>query len=340
MIVDDQESNSLLLEKLLRVYGFTNIKALFDSRDVVALYNDYQPDLLLLDYRMPYLDGFEVMELLNNVKGEDYLPVIMITAQDDHEHRIKGLELGAKDFIGKPFDHTEVMMRIQNMLEIRLLHNQVKRYNLELEEKVQERTKELQDLQLELLHRLVRAVEFRDHDTSDHVLRIGNYAYKLAEEVGLPKKECQLLSHACTMHDIGKIGISDKILFKPGKLDPDEWEIMKTHTTKGAQILTGSTYELINMAEIIALTHHEKWDGSGYPRGLKGKEIPLVGRITAICDLFDALISERPYKEAWTIEDAIVEIRRGSGTAFDPDIVEAFSRIVPYLFNDKEDNLE
>ncbi|NLI91615.1 MAG: response regulator [Peptococcaceae bacterium] len=338
LIVDDHQANILLLAKLLKVSGYRNMKTITDSRETVRYYLEYQPDLILLDYKMPYLDGFQVLELLNEVKGEDYLSVVIVTAQNDLEHRILGLEKGAKDFISKPFDHAEVLNRIHNMLEIRLLHNQVKRQNQELEDKVQERTKELRDLQLELIYRLLRAAEFRDNETGDHITRMSKYSFELGKAAGLSEKENRLLLHACTMHDIGKIGVPDEILLKPGKLNDSEWEKMKSHTVLGGQILTGSSSELIQMAEIIALSHHEKWDGSGYPRGLKGEEIPLVGRITAICDVFDALISERPYKNAWGEKEAVEEIKNGSGTHFDPFIVEAFLKALPAILKIKEEH--
>lgn len=336
LIVDDNPVNVLLLERMLRVSGFKNIKTCTDSREVLSLYQIIKPDLLLLDLRMPHMDGYEVLELLNEVKQDDYLSVIVITAQDDKEHRLKALQLGAKDFIGKPFDHSEVLMRIRNLLEIRLLHKEVREYNRRLEEKVQERTMELEDLQVELIYRLGRVAEYRDNDTGMHVSRIGNYAFELGLAAGMNDEEAQLLLHASTMHDIGKVGIPDEILLKPGVLTADEWEKMKSHTLKGGHILAGSTFAMLKMAEEIALTHHEKWDGSGYPQGLCGDQIPLVGRITAICDVFDALISERPYKKAWPLKDAIEEIKKGRGTQFDPYLVDLFMELVPKILAIKE----
>lgn len=325
LILDDNPVNGMLLEKMLSISGYSNVVTLTDSREVFEVYQSFKPDLLLLDLQMPYYDGFEVLEGLNRLKDSDYLPVIIITAQSDKENLLKALELGAKDFVGKPFDRTEVLMRIRNMLEIRMLHNQIREQNQKLEEKVQERTRELQDLQLELVQRLLRAAEFRDTDTGEHIKRIGLYAYEMGKEAGCDEKYCKLLEYASMMHDIGKIGIPDEILLKPARLDPEEWAKMTTHTTKGAEILTGSHYDLILMAEQIALTHHEKWDGSGYPKGLKGEEIPIAGRITAICDVFDALISKRPYKEPWETARAVAEIKKGAGTQFDPNWSKYFS---------------
>ncbi|RYD01921.1 hypothetical protein N752_27745 [Desulforamulus aquiferis] len=219
LIVDDNPSNILLLQRLLTISGYRNIKSTTKSIEVLDLYKTYQPDLLLMDLRMPPPDGFEIIEQLNRIKGDDYLPVIIITAQNDQECRLKALKIGAKDFIAKPFDHAEILMRIKNMLEMRLLHKEVRDHRQKLEDKVQKRTKKLQDLQVELIHRLGRAAEFRDHGTWSHIRRICMYTFELGKSIDLPDEECQLLLYASTMHDIGKIGIPDEILFKAGPLD-------------------------------------------------------------------------------------------------------------------------
>jgi len=324
MIVDDSAANVSLLDKMLRTSGYTEIVTTTDSREAIPLYNTFHPDLMLLDLQMPYFDGFQVLEQLNINKNDDYLPIIVITAQSDNEKRLKALEMGAKDFIEKPFEHTELFVRIRNMLEMRMLHNKIREQNLNLEEKVQERTKDLEDLQLELIERLIRASEFRDNETGSHIKRIGRYAYELARIIGLSDKECKLIEHASMMHDIGKIGIPDEILLKKDKLSPVEWDIMMTHSVKGSKILSGSKYELLKLAEQITLTHHEKWNGHGYPDKLKGEQIPLSGRITAICDVFDALLSERPYKSAWDLQKTVEEIKKGRGSHFEPNLVDAF----------------
>lgn len=335
LIVDDNSTNILVLEKMLKIYGYDDIKTLTDSREVVETYISYSPDILLLDLKMPYLDGFQVLEQLNRVKMDDYIPVIVITAQSDKESRMKALKMGAKDFIVKPFDSAEIMMRIANMLEIRMLHNKVLENNKELEKRVKERTEELQNLQLELIQRLLRAAEFRDNDTGYHINRIGEYSSELGKAAGLNKDECYNLMHASMMHDVGKIAIPDNILLKPGKLDSEEWKIMKQHTVKGAELLSGSFSEILKLAEQIALTHHEKWDGSGYPNGISGEEIPLVGRITAICDVFDALLSKRPYKEPWELDKVIAEIKKGSDNHFDPNLVDLFLKNLDIFINIK-----
>ena len=325
LIVDDTPANVMLLQKVLQMSGYKNIETLTDSREVIRTYLTYKPDLLLLDLRMPYMDGLEVLEKLNALKNEDdYLPVIIITAQDDKETRQRGYLLGAKDYISKPIDTTEVLMRIRNMLEIRLMHNDLKFYSRQLEEKVAEQTREVSELQLELINRLLLAVEFRDDATGKHILRIGNYARVLGRLIGMKEQECTKLFHASMMHDVGKIGIPDEILLKPGRLTEAEFEKMKTHTVKGAEILVGSASEIVNLAEVIALTHHERWDGGGYPKGLKGEDIPIEGRITALIDVFDALLAKRPYKEAWEMERVLQYIESESGRQFDPYLSRVF----------------
>lgn len=331
LIVDDSQANILLLKKLLNISNYSNVISTTFSTEALRLCREEEPDLMLLDLRMPGLDGFQVLEQLRQEKIEEFFPVLVITAQNDHENCIKAFNLGAKDFIGKPFDQAEVLMRIRNMLEIRLLHKEMREHNRSLEVNVQECNRELQGAQQELIHRLVRASEFRDYETGNHIVRMSLYSYELGKAAGLNSRETSLLLHASTMHDIGKVGIPDSILLKPMKLNPEEWEIMKTHTTKGAQILSGSGFDMIQMAETIALTHHERWDGTGYPQGLSGKNIPIVGRITAICDTFDALISERPYKKAWPIELALEEIKRRRGTYFEEFLVDKFFEILPVI---------
>ena len=324
LIVDDTPANVILLRKILQMSGYSDIKTLTDSREVIPTYLTYKPDLLLLDLRMPHMDGLEVLEKLNEIKGDDYIPVIIITAQDDKDTRQRGYQLGAKDYISKPIDTGEVLTRIRNMLEIRLAHDDLIDYNRLLEEKVAERTREVSELQLELINRLLLAVEFRDDATGKHILRIGNYAETLGRLVGMTEAESTKLFHASMMHDIGKIGIPDEILLKPGRLTEAEFEKMKTHTVKGAEILVGSASEVIKMAEVIALTHHERWDGRGYPRGLKGEEIELAGRITALLDVFDALLAKRPYKEAWEFGRVLQYVESESGKQFDPYLTRVF----------------
>jgi putative two-component system response regulator len=329
LIVDDQPANLLLLEKMLKLEGYANLTVLSDPRQVEPAYRQQPFDLILLDLNMPHLDGFQVMARLQQIEQHSYLPILVLTAQSDSATKLRALEAGAKDFVSKPFDRVEVMSRIRNMLEVRLLHNQLCDQNSILEEKVRERTRELHDTRLEVIRRLGRAAEYRDNETGLHIIRMSQFSERLGRMVGMSEEEGDMLLNASPMHDIGKIGIPDRILLKPGKLDPDEWETMKTHAAIGAEILSGHHSPLMEMARVIALTHHEKWDGTGYPNALKGEDIPLVGRITALCDVFDALTTERPYKKAWTVEDATAYIRDNRGKHFDPALVDAFDQILP-----------
>ncbi|MBF0521166.1 MAG: response regulator, partial [Nitrospirae bacterium] len=285
LIVDDSQANVALVEKMLKAEGYKNILTTTDSRHVVDLYKLHNPDLILLDLNMPFMDGFQVMTELKKIESKTYLSIMVLTAYTDRTIRVKALEYGAKDFLTKPFDRLEVLTRIKNMLEIRLLHNEVIDYNKSLEEKVQERTRQLKNTQLEIIRRLGRASEYRDNETGNHIIRMSQFCEVVARGAGFSKEHCELILHASPMHDVGKIGIPDSILLKPAKLDPQEFEIMKTHTTKGAEILDNHDSEIMILARTIALTHHEKWDGKGYPYGISGEAIPVEGRIVAVCDV-------------------------------------------------------
>lgn len=251
-----------------------------------------------------------------------------MTAELTQQTRERALSNGAKDFITKPFDQSEVIQRINNMLEVRLLHKQVRSQNETLEQQVRQRTQELEQSRLEIIKRLGRAAEYKDNETGNHILRMSHFAQMLASAAGLSRELADNILLAAPMHDIGKIGIPDNILLKPGKLDPDEWEIMKTHVNIGADLLDGTNIPLLMMARNIALSHHEKWDGTGYPKGLSGENIPIEGRICAICDVFDALTSQRPYKQAWPVEEAVAFLRHQKGKHFEPELVELFEHIL------------
>ncbi len=325
LIVDDNATNVKLLEMTLEVEGFANVKSTTDPREVLDLQQQEKFDVILLDIQMPHMDGFEVMDQLRGIAEGDYMPVLVLTAQQDMETRLRALECGARDFVTKPFDRSEVINRIYNMLEVRFLYNERRRQAEVLEAKVKERTQQLQDSRLELIRRLGRAGEYRDNETGMHVIRMSKSCRSLALRAGLDENTAELILQASPMHDVGKIGIPDNILLKPGKLEPDEWEIMKTHSTIGADIIGEHDSGIMQMAYAIALTHHEKWDGTGYPHGLKGEEIPIEGRIATICDVFDALTSERPYKKSWSVEKAVDFINQNAGSQFDPDLVGHFN---------------
>ena len=332
LIVDDQPVNVKLLEKILDTAGYSNVVATTDSREAATLFSQAPTDLVLLDLNMPHKDGFEVLAEIKALE-KDYPPVIVLTALKDVDSRVRALESGARDFISKPFDRVELLSRMHNMLEVRLLHKAVQNQNVILDGMVRERTKELEETRMEIIRRLGRAAEYRDNETGLHIIRMSKFSQILGLAAGMSEAEAEMLLNASPMHDIGKIGIPDSILLKPGKLDADEWEKMKTHSTIGAQILSGHSSELMQMARTIALTHHEKWDGSGYPKGISGEDIPLVGRIVALADVFDALTSERPYKKAWPVEEAVAFIKENSGKHFDPTLAELFianmDKIIP-----------
>ncbi|MDH5631456.1 MAG: response regulator [Gammaproteobacteria bacterium] len=328
LIVDDEPANVRLLEKMLKNSGYTNVFSTTSSVEVLSMYAANNPDILLLDINMPAIDGFGVLQRLKDIETGDYLPVLVLTAQIDRNTKIRALEYGAMDFVTKPFDHIEVLNRIRNILQVRLLHKQILNQNQILEQKVRERTRELEETQLEIVRRLGRAAEYRDNETGFHIIRMSKFSQMIGRAAGMSEVDAEMLLNASPMHDIGKIGIPDNILLKPGKFTDEEWRIMKTHSEIGAEILAGHHSELLKMAREIAITHHEKWDGSGYPGGLKGKNIPLVGRIVAIADVFDALTSTRPYKKAWSVEDAVDEINKQSGAHFDPDLVVIFNEVL------------
>jgi putative two-component system response regulator len=324
LIVDDQEANVRLLEKILRRAGFANLKSIQDSRQVLDWFVEQQPDLILLDLNMPHLDGIAVMkQLAPYIHQGTYIPILVLTADILPATKQKALSSGAKDFITKPFDTTEVLLRIHNLLETRRLYVRLQDLNETLEAKVKERTQQLEEAQFEMLERLARAAEYRDDDTGQHTQRVGQLAAIVARAAGLPEQQCDLIRQAAKLHDIGKIGIRDNILLKPGGLLPEEFEQMKFHAAWGGKILAGSRFPIIRLAAEIAMYHHEKWDGTGY-NGMSGEQIPLAARIVTLADVFDVLSHSRPYKEAWPLEDVLAEIRSQSGRLFEPRLVEMF----------------
>lgn len=327
-IVDDEEANVRVLTRLLSRAGFPEVRSTTDPREVLEIFREFRPDLLLLDLHMPHLDGFAVMEALQDeLPEEEYFPILVLTGDTSKESKERALATGAKDFLGKPFDVTEAVLRIRNLLETRRLHRQLRTHNETLEERVRERTRELAEAQVEILHRLALAAEYRDDTTGRHAERVGLLSALLARELGLPEEEVRLVRRAATLHDVGKIGVPDAILMKPQSLSAREFEVMKGHTEIGARILSGSRFPLLRMAREIALSHHERWDGTGYT-GRAGDEIPLVGRIVAVADAFDCLVHERPYKQPVSLDEAVGEIRSEGGWHFDPAVVEAFEALL------------
>lgn len=328
LIIDDQPVNVALLEGILEEEDFTSYRSIVDSREALPAYLDYLPDLILLDLQMPFMDGFEVMKQIRAcLAPQDFLPILVLTADITPGSKRRALAEGAMDFLTKPFDATEVVLRIRNLLQTRALHLQLQGQNEILDQKVRNRTAELEATQVEILERLALAAEYRDDTTGQHTKRVGETAAQIGEALGWQTREIELIRRAAPLHDVGKIAISDLILLKPGRLTTEEFERMKMHTELGARILSGGQFPLMQWAEQIARTHHERWDGTGYI-GLCGESIPMAGRIVAVADVFDALTSERPYKSALTQNEAIEEIQRQSGQQFDPRVVEAFLKVV------------
>ncbi len=330
-IVDDEPVNLKLLDKLLHGQGYTNLVKINDPREVLVHYHKQTPDLILLDINMPYLDGYQVMEQLRELNDPLLPPIIILTAQHGKDYMLRALAAGARDFVTKPFDRNELLMRVRNLLDAQLAHRLVHDQKNMLEEMVNRRTAELRHSQLQVVRRLGRAVEYRDEETGNHILRMSHISLILAQGLGWSASKCELLLNASPMHDIGKIGVPDNILLKPGKLDSHEWQMMKKHTTIGAKLLDDDNSPLMLMAKEIAISHHEKWDGSGYPHGLAGEAIPQAARIAALADVFDALISVRPYKKAWTVDAALEFTQENSGKHFDPELVDIFLQKLPSI---------
>jgi putative two-component system response regulator len=330
LIVDDEEQNVMLLERLLDVSGFTNVLSTTDSAEAVALCAAEQPDLLLLDLQMPHPNGFEVMRQLEPwTHGAARLPILVLTADSTRDTKTRALSSGASDFLNKPFDMTEVVLRVKNLLLTHVLSLELRDHNLLLERRVRERTRALEEARLEVVDRLALAAEYRDDSTGEHAKRVGRLAALIAGGLDLPEETVELIRLAARLHDMGKIAVSDSILAKPSTLTSDELEAMKMHTTVGGEILGRSRSDLLRMSEEIALTHHEWWDGSGYPAGLKGEQIPLTGRIVAVADVFDTLTHRQPSKPPWPLDRALAEFERLRGRHFDPQVVDAFLAVVP-----------
>ncbi|WP_281888583.1 HD-GYP domain-containing protein [Paenibacillus sp. YYML68] len=328
IIVDDQEYNVQLLERILRRAEFKHIYSIMDPLQMSTMLKEVDPDIVLLDMHMPGMDGLQVLQLIREQSEEgSYLPVLMLTADVTPAMKQQGLQAGVNDFLTKPYDRTEVILRINNLLKTRQLHIQLQQHKNTLEDKVRARTEELRRAKLEILQLLGRASEYRDDLTGSHTLRVGRLAGLIASRIGYTEMQVENLRMAAALHDIGKIGIPDHILLKPGRYEPYEFDQMKAHTLIGSSILAASSFSLLRLAGIIARSHHEKWDGSGYPDGLQGEQIPVEARIVALADFYDALTHERPYKKAWSAEETIAEIKRQSGLHFDPALVEVFIQL-------------
>ena len=327
LVIDDQEQNIKLVTRILEKDGYEQVRSTTNAAEALSIYIDFNPDLVLLDVHMREKDGFEVLQEIVSHDPNSHVPVLMITADDSADVKRRALALGAKDFVGKPVDSGEVLLRIRNLLETQFLYQRLRDQNTELENKVVERTRELEQSQLEVLERLAVAVEFRDDDTGNHTKRVGEVSAMLAQTIKLETATTELIRRAAPLHDIGKVGIPDSILLKAGPLTGEEFELMKMHTVIGSRMLSKGRSELVRFSQRIARSHHEWWDGSGYPDRVSGQSIPLEARIVAVADFLDALTHERPYRPAWGIDETLAEIRRRAGTHFDPAIVKALNEI-------------
>jgi putative two-component system response regulator len=332
LLVDDQPANLKFLRHVLETEGYGELIAISDAAEALERFHEAEPDLVITDLWMGPLDGFDFIARIQELQPPaSYLPVLVATGDHTPEARRRALSAGARDFLTKPLSPAEVRLRVRNLLETRYLHEQMRRHNATLEDRVAERTHELEEARLEILYRLARAAEFRDDESGRHTLRVGRIAGRIAQVLGLSADAHELIARAAPLHDIGKIGIPDAILLKQDRLAPHERDVIQTHTVIGADILSGSRFALLQLAEEIALSHHERWDGRGYPNGLTREKIPLAGRIVAAADVFDALTHDRPYKRAWTVRDTLAEIEANAGTQFDPTVVEALLRIGPEM---------
>lgn len=321
-LIDDQVPNLMLMERILRDAGYRQWTSFTDARKALIAFSTTQPDLVVLDWRMPNMDGLSFLkQMRSRIPAGDFVPTLVLTAESSRTVRQEALRAGAKDYLSKPLDVTETLLRIYNMLETRWLHVELRQNNETLGQKVRERTRALERAQLELLQRLALAAEYRDDCTGQHAQRVGQLAALLGRAVGLPPEQVELLRRAAPLHDIGKIGIPDGILLKPAKLTSEEYKQIKRHTDIGRIILSGSEFPTLQMAERIALYHHERWDGAGY-YGLAGEAIPVEARIVSIADVYDVITHVRPYKAAQNPSDALALLQEESGKQFDPNLVQ------------------
>lgn len=333
LIVDDQTTGRTILQKIIQqIDDNLDVTAFGSPLEALNWVEQHEPDLIITDYRMPELNGVEFIRTIRQKPHCENVPIMMITVVSEKEVRYEALEAGATAFLTRPIDQIECRTSCRNLLKMHEQHLIIQDRADWLARQVEIATEQIIQREKETILRLARAGEYRDEGTGNHVLRMAKYSRQIAEAMGtFSKEECDELEYAAPMHDIGKIGIPDGILLKPGKLNEYEWDIMMTHTTIGHAILSDSQSRYMKIGAIIALNHHERFDGKGYPNGLKGEEIPLIARVVAVADVFDALVSARPYKHAWDTEEAIAYIQKQSGTHLDPDCVDAFIRRIDII---------
>ncbi len=329
LLIDDNVQNLALLQKTLEWNGFNNIRCCQSGIEGLLALEDFKPHLIILDLRMPGMDGFGFLEAMNREpQGEVFIPVLVFTADLTPPARNRALSLGASDFLTKPGDAIEIKLRVRNFLRMRHLHAAIARSNVQLTQRVRERTVHLEVARLEAIALLARAGEYRDDETGHHSQRVGELSASIALELGLNEPMVNAIRLGAPLHDIGKIAIPDDILHKVGALTADEYAIMKEHVTVGGTLLSRTTSPLLRTARDIAICHHERWDGRGYHRGLAGENIPISARIVSVADTFDAITNERPYRRARSVADAMTEIIEMAGSQFDPAVVEALRRVI------------
>ncbi|QEG38067.1 HD domain-containing phosphohydrolase [Roseimaritima ulvae] len=346
LILDDEMANVRVLKRFLESAGYTNIQTSTDSTTAMGWLEQQRPDLLLLDVMMPDVSGIDLLGQIRQHPRLRFLPVLIVTANTDNETKRTCLSLGATDFLAKPVDPNDLLPRVRNTLVTRSFQNQLARYAQQLEQRVKDRTRELEFSRREVVECLARAAEYRDTETGNHVVRVGRFAGIIAKRMGFTADEVSNIELAAQLHDVGKIAIPDAVLHKPGRLDPDEFayikrhaaighsiirahspretEALRRHVMAGGQLLAAQSSPLLRLASTIALSHHERWDGTGYPLGLKGEDIPPEARITSVADVYDALSSARPYKDAMPREKCFQILEEGRGTQFDPRVLDAF----------------
>lgn len=347
MIVDDEEINVDVVQAYLEEEGFSNFVTTTDSREAINLAHLHRPDVVLLDINMPHVNGLEILRSMRIDAALKRIPTVILTAETGADNKLKALRLGATDFLAKPVDPSELMLRLENVLAAKVYHDTLQDYSEQLERQVRERTSDLEHSRREAIECLARAAEFRDDVTGRHVIRVGRYSAILARQMGFDSERISVLESAAQLHDLGKIGIPDAILNKPGKLTDEEYDVIKTHCTIGYNVISppkgacsvtnrthddsgrpfhpsGTTSPVLMLASTIAATHHEKWNGRGYPNGLVGENIPIEGRIVAVADVFDALTSKRCYKDPMSKEQCFEILREGRGEHFDPQVIDAF----------------
>lgn len=324
LIIDDTEINLILFGALIKKLDDCESQCFGNPLDGLAWAATHAPDLVIVDYMMPGIDGLEFIQRFRVLPGCADVPILMITANDQKQVRYRALDSGANDFLAKPVDKVEFLARAKNMLHLSNARRKLADHAAWLADEVRKATEVILQRERDTVFRLCKAAEYRDPETGAHILRMAHYSQLIARNLGLSVEDQELLLEAAPMHDIGKVGISDNILLKPGRLDEAEFEVMKQHAAFGYELLKNSTSRVLQAGAEIALGHHEKFDGSGYPNGLAGGAIPIFSRIVAVADVFDALTSERPYKKAWTLEEAVDFLNAGAGSHFDPQCVQAF----------------